>query len=204
MSQRSRLNCRWYKTSLDCNHMFSVTIMANNEIEATVTYSFLCGIRGFHVYKEVWKPILTERLNLSHERKNLHDRYAILAYEGLAGRLADSIIGHLPREIPRPPRFFLLRGGVAFAEVINTTHRRSPPVQGGLEIPLKVVIEIEATAKNTLIIDKYKELALANYKEPDLNGHFDDCTKDVLKELQDVQEEEMSDSDEESVEVEDK
>ena len=64
-------------------------------------------------------------------------------------------------------------------------------------------VEIEATAKNRLIIDKYKELVLANYKEPDLNGHFDDCTKDVLKELH-VQEEEMSDSDEESAEVDDK
>ena len=58
-------------------------------------------------------------------------------------------------------------------------------------------------AKNRLIIGKYKELVLANHKEPDLNGHFDDCTKDVLKELH-VQEEEMSDSDEESAEVEDK
>ena len=100
-------------------------------------------------------------------------------------------------------RFFLLRGGVAVAEVINTTHRRSPLVQGGLEIPVKVAVEIEATAKNRLIIDKYKELVLANYKEPDLNGHFDDCTKDVLKELH-VQEEEMSDSDEESAEVDDR
>ena len=88
-------------------------------------------------------------------------------------------------------------------EVINTTHRRSPLVQGGLEIPVKVAVEIEATAKNRLIIDKYKELVLANYKEPDLNGHFDDCTKDVLKELH-VQEEEMSDSDEDSAEVDDK
>ena len=61
-------------------------------------------------------------------------------------------------------------------------HRRLPLVQGGLEIPVKVVIEIEATAKTRLMIDKYKELVLANYKEPDLNGHFDDCTKDVLKE----------------------
>ena len=34
-------------------------------------------------------------------------------------------------------------------------------------------------------------------------GHFDDCTKDVLKE-QYVQEEEMNDSDKESAEVEDK
>ena len=48
---------------------------------------------------------------------------------------------------------------------------------------VKVVVEIEATAKNRLINDKYKELVLANYKEPGLNGHFDDCTKDVLKEL---------------------
>ena len=67
----------WYKTSLDCNHMFPVTITANNEIEATITCSFLCAIRRFHVYKEVWKPIFRERLNLSHERENLHDRYAI-------------------------------------------------------------------------------------------------------------------------------
>ena len=61
---------------------------------------------------------------------------------------------------------------------------------------------MEATAKNRLITDKYKELVLTNYKEPHQNGHFDDCTKDVLKEL--YVQEEMSDSDEESAEVEDK
>lgn len=157
-SQRSRSNCRWYKTSLDCNQVFSVTIMANNEIEATVTYSFLCGIRGFHIYKEVWKPILRERLNPTHERKKLHDCYAIAAYKRLPERLADSISGHLPRELSRPAHVFLLRGGVAFAEVMNTTHRKSPLVQGGLEIPVKVVVEIETTAKNRLIIEKYKSL----------------------------------------------
>ena len=59
------------------------------------------------------------------------------------------------------------------------------------------------TAKIRLIINKYKELVLANYKEHDLNGHFNDNRKDVLKELY-VQEREMSDSDEESAEVEDK
>ena len=48
-------------------------------------------------------------------------------------------------------------------------------------IPVKVDIEIKATAKNRLIIEICKELLLANYKEPDLNGHFDDCTKDFLK-----------------------
>ena len=61
---------------------------------------------------------------------------------------------------------------------------------------------MEVTAKNRLIIDKYEELVLVNYKEPYLNGHFDDSTKDVLKEL--YVQEEMSDSDEESAEVEDR
>ena len=66
-----------------------------------------------YLNKEVWKLILRERLNLSHERKNLlHDRYSCL-YKRLPGRLADSVIGHLSREISRPMRFFLLRGGVA-------------------------------------------------------------------------------------------
>ena len=36
------------------------------------------------------------------------------------------------------------------------------------------MIEIEATTKNRLIIDKCKQLVLANYKEPGLIGHFDD------------------------------
>jgi len=47
--------------------------------------------------------------------------------------------------------------------------------------PVKVAFEIKATAKNRLIIDKYKELVLANYKDPNLNGHFDDCTKEKEK-----------------------
>ena len=59
---------------------------------------------------------------------------------------------------------------------------------------------MKATARNREIIDKYKQLVLTSYKEPDKNGLFDDCTKDILKELQ--QEEEISDSEEESSNVE--
>ena len=52
-------------------------------------------------------------------KKEPLDRYAIAAYKRLPGRFAHSIIGHLPREIPRRTRFFLLRGGLAVAEVIR-------------------------------------------------------------------------------------
>ena len=68
----------------------------------SVKYSFQCGLRGFHVYKEVWSPIVDEVLRCCH---------AIAAIKRLPGRLADCTIGHLPRDISWIIRFFLLRGG---------------------------------------------------------------------------------------------
>ena len=82
---------------------------------------------------------------------------------------------------------------------MDTKHRRSPLVQGGLEIPVKVVIEMEATTRDRKIINKYKPLVVTSYKEPDRNGLFDDCTKDIIQELQ---QEDDIDSDEESSQAE--
>ena len=77
-------------------------------------------------------------LRCSDERNNIYDRYAIAANKRLRGRLADSIIGHLPREISRATRFFLLRGGMVHLKVTDENYRRSPLIQGGLEIPVEV------------------------------------------------------------------
>ena len=43
-------------------------------------------------------------------------------------------------------------------KVMDVHHRRSLLVQGGLEIPCKVIAEMEMTGKNSLAIDKYKQL----------------------------------------------
>ena len=72
----------------------------------------------------------------------------------------------------------------------NNIHRQSPLVQGGLEIPVTVWIELDSTSKNILVLERYKKLVNENYKEP-INGNFDDCTKDILRDLY-----ESSDSDE--------
>ena len=74
--------------------------------------------------------------------------------------------------------------------VIDSKHRRSPLVQGGLEIPVTVCIELNSTSKNMLVLERYKKLVSENYKEP-INGDFDDCTKDIRRDLY-----ESSDSDE--------
>ena len=95
--------------------------------------------------------------------------------------------------IKKPTRFYLLRGGVVCAKVIDKNHRRFLLVQGGLEIPVQVTAEMDLTERNKAILEKYKQIVVSNYKEPGIDGHFDDCTKEVLKGLED----DDSDTDEE-------
>lgn len=78
----------------------------------------------------------------------------------------------------------------SFHEAGTFKHRRSQLVQGGLEIPVTVCIERDSTSKNILVLERYKKLVNENYKEP-IKGNFDDCTKDILRDLY-----ESSDSDE--------
>ena len=58
-------------------------------------------------------------------------------------------------------------------------------MQGGLEIPVQVIAEMDLTERNKEILEKYKLFVVSNYKEPGIDGHFDDCTKEVLKGLED-------------------
>ena len=66
--------------------------------------------------------------------------------------------------------------------VVDSKYRRSPLIQGGLEIPVTVFIEIDSTSKNVSVLERYKKLVNKNYEEPN-NGSFDDCTKDILRDL---------------------
>ena len=132
------------------------------------------------MYQDIWKPVIGETLNCIHERNNDHDRYAIAATKRLPGCLSDSIVGYLPREISRYTRFLISRGGNVKVTVVNSKYRRFPLIQGGLEIPVTVSIEIDSTSKNVSVLERYNKLE--NYKEPN-NGNFDDCTKDILRDL---------------------
>ena len=79
---------------------------ASRDYSGSITYWFKCSLRGFHVYKEAWSPIVGEQLKCCYERINCYDRYANAATKRLRGRLADSAVGHLPEEISRVTRFF--------------------------------------------------------------------------------------------------
>ena len=146
---------------------------------STVQYSFLCGLRGYHQYQSVWSPVVSEILTVQHERDNAHDRYAIAAFKTLPGRLFPSIVGHLPREISRFTCFILLHGARVLCQVVDIHHRRSPLVQGGLEIPVTVTVTMDLIEMNQSAIQKYETLVTEKYKEP-VDGKFDDVTDPVL------------------------
>ena len=57
--------------------------------------------------------------------------------------------------------------------------RRSPLIQGGWEISIEATVRMEARTKNVEAIERFKQLVEQHYKES-VNGHFKDCTKEVL------------------------
>jgi len=74
--------------------------------------------------------------------------------------------------------------------VTDSHHQRSPLVQGGLEIPGEVTVEMEVTEDNILAMKKYEVLVQEHYQEP-VDGKFEDATASILEALD-------SDSDEDS------
>ena len=52
-------------------------------------------IRGHHIYKWIWRPLVGEVLTLEREEGNSHDRFAV-------SLLKDAIVvGHVPLEFSR-------------------------------------------------------------------------------------------------------
>ena len=137
------------------------------------TFEFLAAVRGFHVYRDIWRPYEEEVLMCGFEIGNLFDMFAIKV---LRSSGSDMIIGHLPREISRPTKFLIDRGAIVTATVRSKNVRRSPLFQGGLEILCKVKVVLPKTLKNQLIIERYRKMVNELYEEPEKDivvGTFD-------------------------------
>ena len=91
-----------------------------------LNFAFPCGLRGFHVYKELWNPRLNEKLDTIHEENNPHGRYTVAAIRKTVSRLTPVVVGHLPREISRFTRLIILHGATVKVKVSDTKYRRSP------------------------------------------------------------------------------
>ena len=65
---------------------------------------FSTAVRGFHYYKKYWDPVESECLDYAHENENPYDYFAIKTCQK-----DGKIVGHLPMEISRPPKYLLDR-----------------------------------------------------------------------------------------------
>ncbi|CAH3023524.1 unnamed protein product [Porites evermanni] len=59
------------------------------------TFAFASAVRGYHVYKDVWKPSIGEKLVAKREFNNPMDKHAVKVVKD------DETVGHLPREFSR-------------------------------------------------------------------------------------------------------
>ena len=84
----------------------------------------------------------------------------------LPGRIeATSIIGHIPREISRVCQFFILRDGELRGRVTSTEFRRSPLPQGGLEIPIDLLVYQDSCTNHEF--QMMRRFFADNYSDPE-------------------------------------
>lgn len=125
---------------------------------STAKKEFNAAIRGYHYYRKYWNPKPGEILICIHEMDNPFDAFAIRTCnrEG-------NTVGHLPRELSRVTKFLMERGAAITAILLETHYRRSPLVQGGLEIPCLVKVEMRPMVENIQLLDRYEELVKTIY-----------------------------------------
>ena len=96
-------------------------------------------VRGHHVYKVIWTPVIGEELEVRTEDDNDHDQHAVaVVKDGV-------VIGHMPRLAAEVSWFFLKRGGSITCRI---TGNRKFGV--GLEVPCTYVYSSCAKTVNKL------------------------------------------------------
>ena len=86
-------------------------------------------VRRFHVYRDVWVPVIGETLPGHRGTDNSEDRYAVAYYK------SEEVVGHVAQKILRLCAAFLRRGRAMKGTVIGYS---SDLEQGGMEIPCKL------------------------------------------------------------------
>ena len=123
-------------------------------------FEFLTCLRGFHIYSNTvnWKPCKGQKVTFNREYKNPYDKFAVSGKTLLKGKVGLIIVGHVPRELSRYIWYAIQEGAKFEAEVHDVKPRLSPLEQGGLEIPIKVLVSWDSCKKLSILVYKIKEV----------------------------------------------
>ena len=89
-------------------------------------------VRGHHIYREVWTPVVGEHLECIREEDNAEDRYAVAVIKD------STTVGHLPRRISMLCSLFIRRGGTIRCSITGHCRYSRDLVQGGMEVPCQL------------------------------------------------------------------
>jgi len=89
-------------------------------------------VRGFHIYQDVWRPVMGEELPCETEEDNDKDRYAVAIIKPTVGT-----VGHVPRYMSRLCYHFIQHGGEIYSIVTGTRQYSRDLPNGGMHIPCK-------------------------------------------------------------------
>ena len=90
------------------------------------------AVRGFHVYKDIWKPQVSEVLDCKREFNNPEDKFAVGVTKD------DTTVGHVPREFSKVTWNFIKHGGIVTVRITDCKRRHSTTA-GGMVIPCQFV-----------------------------------------------------------------
>ena len=76
----------------------------------------------------------------------------------------------------------MLYGAVVIVNFLDTYPCRSPFVQGGLEIPIQVIVRMECNSQNKDAQTRYEALVNQYYKEPVVEK-FEDVIATILNDI---------------------
>ena len=107
------------------------------------------------------------------EKHNPHDYYDIAALK------QQQVVVHFPKEISQFTWFIINHGAAVSMKVVDINYRRSPLVQGGLEIPIEVCVVMPLSDANKRVLDTYMTLNNEIYEGP-VNGNFPEVTAQLL------------------------
>ena len=103
--------------------------MATSGLDDEESFHLESSVRGHHVFKSVWTPVVGQLLLQVHaEPRNSHDVYSI------AVTLDDAVVGHLPREFSHVAFYFLQHRGHITCEITGS-RRLSEVHNKGLVVP---------------------------------------------------------------------
>ena len=104
---------------------------------ASSTMEFESTVRGYHVYKRTWTPVVGESLAAAREFGNIHDMTAVALFRGGVK------VGHIPMKISRLCSSFITKGGTIEAVITGSRQFAADLPQGGLDIPCKYIFFLE-------------------------------------------------------------